>query len=300
MRILITLTTLVLAAWLPHSAAAQEARQPNWTQFDVETLRHYQALLQLDTSSPPGRETQAVEYLSSVLKKEGIAVEIYAFEPDRANLVARIKGNGRKRPLLIMGHTDVVTVDPKKWSHPPFGAVRDGGYIYGRGTIDDKDNRVASLMVMLTLKRQNVPLDRDVIFVAESGEEGGSNVGASFLTSAHLPAIDAEYCFAEGGNVRIEGGHTRPALGLRSGDRQIAWSRDSQAVYVQHGIQMPVSVERVVLATGARSVVRQLTPSGVSAIASLHVEDWVDDGRWYAYRFTSLPSTLFVVNGAMR
>lgn len=203
------LCILVLVAWPTHSAGAQEVRQPEWNKFDAETLQHYQALLRLDTSSPPGRETQAVEYLSNVLKKEGIAVEIYASEPDRANLVARIKGNGRKRPLLIMGHTDVVTVDPTKWTHPPFGAVRDGGYIYGRGTIDDKDNLVASLMVMLTLKRQNVLLDRDVIFVAESGEEGGSNVGASFLTSAHLPTIDAEYCFAEGGSVRIEGGQAR-------------------------------------------------------------------------------------------
>ena len=71
-----------------------------------------------------------------------------------------------------MGHTDVVNVDPKKWSLPPFSATRDGGYVYGRGTMDDKDNVMAALMVMLTLKRLNVPLDRDVIFLAEAGEEG--------------------------------------------------------------------------------------------------------------------------------
>ena len=88
------------------------------------------------------------------------------------NLVARLKGNGKKRPILVMGHTDVVTVDPAKWTHPPFGAVRDGGYVYGRGAVDDKDNLVAGLMMMLMLKRGNVPLDRDVILLAESGEEG--------------------------------------------------------------------------------------------------------------------------------
>ena len=97
----------------------------------------------------------------------------------------------------------------------------------------------------------------------------------------------------------IDGGPTRPVHGLRSGDRQIAWSRDSQAIYVQQGFQSPATVERVALETGARSVVRQMAPEGVSAITALYVMDWVDDGRWYAYYYTSLPSTLFVVSGAI-
>ena len=90
----------------------------------------------------PGGEAPAVDYLQAVLEQEGIPVEVFALEANRPNLVARLKGTGKKRPLLIMGHTDVVNVDPKKWTHPPFGAVRDGGYIYGRGTVDDKDNVV--------------------------------------------------------------------------------------------------------------------------------------------------------------
>ncbi|MQA29039.1 MAG: M20/M25/M40 family metallo-hydrolase [Luteitalea sp.] len=97
--------------------------------------------------------------------------------PNRVNVVARLKGNGAKRPLLLMAHTDVVTVDPRKWTFPPFSATRDGGYVYGRGAIDDKDNVVAALMTMLMLKRLNVPLDRDVIFLAEAGDEGTTRVG---------------------------------------------------------------------------------------------------------------------------
>ena len=97
----------------------------------------------------------------------------------------------------------------------------------------------------------------------------------------------------------IGGGRTRPVHGLRSGDRQIAWSPDSQAIYVQQGFQSPATVERVALETGARSVVRQIAPEGVSSITALYVMDWVDDGRWYAYYYTSLPSTLFVVSGAI-
>jgi acetylornithine deacetylase/succinyl-diaminopimelate desuccinylase-like protein len=110
-----------------------------------------------------------------------------------------------------MGHTDTVNVDPKKWTHPPFGAVRDGGYVYGRGTVDDKDNVVAALMVMLTMKRTNMPLDRDVIFLAEAGEEGTTSVGIELMVNKHFPAIDAEFCYAEGGGVRREGGQVRYA-----------------------------------------------------------------------------------------
>lgn len=88
-----------------------------------------------------------------------------ALEPNRPNVIARLKGNGSKRPLLIMAHTDVVNTDAAKWTHPPFSATREGGYVYGRGAVDDKDNVVAGLMMMLTLKRMNVPLDRDVIFL---------------------------------------------------------------------------------------------------------------------------------------
>jgi acetylornithine deacetylase/succinyl-diaminopimelate desuccinylase-like protein len=174
--------------------------------IEAETIAHFQALLRLDTSNPPGNEVLAVEYLKQVLDKEGIPNQVYASDPKRPNLVARLKGNGKKRPILVMGHTDVVTVDPKKWTHPPFGAVRDGGYVYGRGAVDDKDNLVASLMLMLMLKRSNTPLDRDVIFLAESGEEGTPQVGAQFMIDKHLDAINAEFCLAEGGGVVRTGG----------------------------------------------------------------------------------------------
>src|ERR1700752_2467005 len=170
------LVTLLLACAFTLSAQA-----PNWQSLEDETMRHFQALIQFDTSDPPGVELPAVEYLKKVLEAEGIPGQIFSRDPKRPNLVARLKANGKKRPLLIMGHTDVVNVDPKKWTFPPFGAVRNGGYVYGRGTVDDKDNLVAGLMLVLTLKRNNTALDRDVILLAESGEEGAPDVGAQFM-----------------------------------------------------------------------------------------------------------------------
>jgi len=186
--------------------SAQSVRQPDWTTFETETMAHFQALVRLDTSNPPGHEKLATDYLKQVLEREGIPSQVYALEPDRPNLVARIKGNGRKQPILLMGHTDVVTVDPTKWTHPPFSATRADGYVYGRGSLDDKPHVVAALMTLVTLKRLNVPLDRDVIFLAESGEEGTSRVGVDYMVAQHLDEFRAEYCLAEGGGVTRIGG----------------------------------------------------------------------------------------------
>jgi acetylornithine deacetylase/succinyl-diaminopimelate desuccinylase-like protein len=199
----------VLATVLAAAAVAAQPSQPDWPRIEEETLRHFQMLVRFDTSDPPGKEQPAAEYLKSVLEKEGIAVQTFALEPHRPNVVARLKGNGRKRPILIMAHTDVVNTDPAKWKHPPFSATREGGYVYGRGTVDDKDNVTAALMTLLLLKRQNVPLDRDVIFLAEAGEEGTTRVGIQLMAAQHFADIDAEFCLAEGGGVTRENGQVK-------------------------------------------------------------------------------------------
>jgi hypothetical protein len=97
----------------------------------------------------------------------------------------------------MMAHTDVVTVDPAKWTFPPFSATRNGGYIYGRGTVDDKDNVVASLMTMLLLKRMNVPLDRDVIFLAKRAKKARRASASSTWWRSTSPRSTPEYCLAE-------------------------------------------------------------------------------------------------------
>src|SRR5206468_772451 len=175
----------------------------DWKNVEEETMRHFQALVRIDTTA---KERPAAEYIKKVLDDNGIAAQLLSLEPDRPNVLARLKGNGTKRPLLIMGHTDTVSVDASKWKFPPFSATRDGGYVYGRGTIDDKDNATAALMTMLLLKRLNVPLDRDVILLNEAGEEGNSRVGIQHMVAEHFADIDAEYCLAEGGSTARERG----------------------------------------------------------------------------------------------
>ena len=207
-RILLLAVLLLTAAG---AASAQAPFQPDFSSLEAETLTHFQTLVRMDTSDPPGVEKPAAEYVRQVLEANGIPVQVFAADPNRPNVVARLKGSGRKRPLLILGHLDTVNVDPKKWQHGPFSADRDGGYIYGRGTVDDKDNLTAALMVMLLLKRGNVALDRDVIFLAESGEEGATKTGIEFVVRDHFAAIDAEFCYAEGGGVTRQDGSVRYA-----------------------------------------------------------------------------------------
>jgi len=196
--------SLLAAAIAATGLVAQApATQPDWTSVEAEALGHYQALIRHDTVAS---ERAAAEYVRQVLDKEGIPARILFTDPERPNVVARLAGNGRKRPLLLMGHTDTVPVDESKWRFPPFSATRDGGFIYGRGAIDDKDNLTAALMTLVLLKRLNVPLDRDVVLLAESGEESASNLGIGFMIREHYPEIDAEYCIAEGGDTIREGG----------------------------------------------------------------------------------------------
>ena len=193
--------TVVTFLFLFVSSSFAQVREPNWSEVEVETLEHFRALLQFDTSDPPGRELPAADYLRAVLEAAGIPVETLYNDPERPNILARLEGNGDKEPLLIMAHTDVVNVDPEKWIFPPFSATVDDGYVYGRGAVDDKDNLASALMVMLELKRLNIPLERDVIFLAESGEEGATQYGIEFMVNEHFAKIDAEFCLAEGGSV---------------------------------------------------------------------------------------------------
>ena len=171
------------AGLLLMTAAAYAAdRFPvDWTKVNAELMGHYTALLRIDTSNPPGNETTAANYVKGVLDREGIASEMFALDPARANLVARLKGNGSKRPLVVMGHLDVVGVQRDKWTVDPFAGIIKDGYIYGRGASDDKGMLAANIAVFLRLHREKVQLDRDIILLAEAGEEGTPKYGIEYM-----------------------------------------------------------------------------------------------------------------------
>jgi acetylornithine deacetylase/succinyl-diaminopimelate desuccinylase-like protein len=203
-----------LAAFLllAFPAFAQDRYPVDWSKLEPEILDRFSTLLKIDTSNPPGNETRAAKVIQAMLEREGIAVKLFASDPNRANLVARIKGNGSKRPILLMGHTDVVGVQRDRWPVDPFAAVRKGNLIYARGANDDKDHVTAGIMILLLLQRLHVKLDRDIIFLAEAGEEGSMTLGIDYMVKEHWPEISAEFAMAEGGGIMESGGKVQDVI----------------------------------------------------------------------------------------
>ncbi len=199
---------LLLAA----TAAAREPYRVDWATLEPEILEYFTAVLRINTTNPPGNETQAAKAIQAILERGGVPCQLFASDPARANLVARIKGDGSRRPLLLLGHTDVVGAQRERWSVDPFAAIRKDGVIYARGAVDDKPHVVAGMMVLLLLQRLHVKLHRDVIFLAEAGEEGTPAVGINYMIREHWPEIEAEYALAEGGSIVEENGRIHHAL----------------------------------------------------------------------------------------
>src|SRR5215831_13743044 len=125
------------------------------------TRQYLSELVRIDTSNPPGNETQLAQYLKQTVESFGISSELLGGDPKRLNFVARLKGSGKGRPLLLIAHSDVVPADKSQWTQNPFGGEIHEGYIYGRGAVDDKSLLAAELAVMVEIKRRNLQLGRD-------------------------------------------------------------------------------------------------------------------------------------------
>ncbi|MBK6661938.1 MAG: M20/M25/M40 family metallo-hydrolase [Thermoflexaceae bacterium] len=180
--------------------------------------------LRIDTSNPPGNEKPAARFLGSLLESEGIECEYIETQPEREILVARLRGDGSKRPIMLCNHTDVVPVEAQYWDMPAFeGVVRDGR-VYGRGAIDMKGCGVMQLMAFLLLHRNRVPLTRDVIFCAVPDEEAGSTWGMKWL-SEHRPDIcDVEFELSEGGGGADRfGGEDVRLFNVATNEKSICW-----------------------------------------------------------------------------
>ena len=177
------------------------------TQRAVET--HLRNLIRINTQNPPGNEKATALYFDSVFRGvPGVERHLLDEGNGRANFVARLRApRATKKPVLVMGHMDVVGADSSKWETDAFQPTERDGYLYGRGAIDDKGMLAAALVVMTELARQRDRLDRDVIFLATAAEEGGPNIGVDRMVERHRALIgDAEFALNEGGRMRVVDG----------------------------------------------------------------------------------------------
>ena len=187
-------------------AASSFAASPDFDAAHRENLTNLQRFVQIDTRNPPGNETKGALFLKSLLDREGIASEIVEKVPGRGNIIARLKGSGKKKPILLMGHIDTVGVEREKWTVDPFAGVIQGDYIYGRGVSDDKAMAATCLQVLVLLKRAGMALDRDVIYLAEAAEEAVTTAGIDFVVNEHWDKIACEFALNEGGGFRVQNG----------------------------------------------------------------------------------------------
>ncbi|MCL6450081.1 MAG: M20/M25/M40 family metallo-hydrolase [Acetobacteraceae bacterium] len=190
----------------------------------AEAREHLASLVRIDTSNPPGNEISAARYLEAALRREGIWCQVFEPAPGRGNMVARLPGEGNRRPLLLMAHLDVVPADPQGWTCPPFsGAVREGE-LWGRGALDCKHIVAGWLTILLRLKRLGARLRRDVILAATADEECGGRWGTGWLADHRPDLMAAEVALNEGGGAAyVVGG--RRVFTCDTGEKGVCWLR---------------------------------------------------------------------------
>ena len=211
--------------------------QINWKLATEETVKHLVSLVKTQTINPPGNELPAIMVIKEILEGEGFpqeAIKIVESAPNRVNLVARIKGDGSARPLLLSGHVDVVPVEREQWSHDPFGGEVIDGEVWGRGAIDMKGFLAMYLQIFIELYKRKIPLKRDVILAAIADEELGFIHGSNFLVEQHRELIEAEYGLTEAGGFTYYFGKYR-VYPIQVAEKAVVWLKMRARGRAGHG-----------------------------------------------------------------
>src|SRR4030043_202454 len=149
----------------------------DWDHLLKEAIHHLQEYLRINTVNPPGNEVEGARFFKKLLDSESIPCQVFEPSTGRGSLLATLKGNGKRRPILLLNHIDVVPVEKEHWTVDPFAGVTQDGYLYGRGALDDKSMGIIEMMALLILKREKVSLQRDILFFAAADEERGGKGG---------------------------------------------------------------------------------------------------------------------------
>jgi len=198
----------------------------DWDEATSEATDLLCRYITVNTANPPGNELLGARFLAQVLRENGIDSETYPVDAERANMSARLPGDGSKRPLVLLNHIDVVPAERQFWREDPFAGLVKDGVIWGRGALDMKSMTVMELMTLLLLRRHGLPLKRDVVFLACADEEQGGVAGIDWMDARHPELFDAEYVINEGGYGTTEMfGVQRPVFSCSVGEKGPLWLR---------------------------------------------------------------------------
>ena len=218
------------------AAAAPASAQPQ-----DEITRLLQEYVRIDTSNPPGDTRKAADFLASVFAREGIPATRYESEPGKAIIYARLKATTTPpagKAIVLLHHMDVVPADRSQWKLDPFAATIQGDELWGRGAMDMKGMGVAQLVAFLRLKREAVPLNRDVILLAEPDEEVGGAMGARWMIANHYAELDPEFVIDEGGfGSRDVFAAGKLVYGISVAEKKIVWLKVRAEGIAGHGSQ---------------------------------------------------------------
>ncbi|MBM3188729.1 MAG: M20/M25/M40 family metallo-hydrolase [Chloroflexi bacterium] len=203
---------------------------------EAQALDVLRDLVRIDTTNPPGNETACALYLRDLLAPHGIETELLESAPNRGNLIARLRGAGEGRPLLLMGHLDVVAANPAEWRYPPFAAEVHDGFVWGRGTTDMKQMLAVCAVVMMALSRLERPLKRDVLFVATADEEQGGRKGMGWLVGERPELFDVACALNEGGGnaMQVNGRVFYTCQSATKGVCRTVWTAESKGGHGAH------------------------------------------------------------------
>ncbi len=274
------LTALTALAALLLAALSARCAEPAALSEPAAWLQQY---LRLDTTSPPGNEARAVSFLSGILRREGVPARVLTSPAGRPNLYARLSSPGSKgRAVLLLHHMDVVPAGPG-WSVEPFAGRLRGGYLWGRGALDDKSLGVAHLAALIDLRRRRIPLARDVIFLAAADEENGGAQGTGWLLAAHPELFrGVEVVLGEGGRSQMGAKGKLLWWGIEVAQKRPLWLELSASGRGGHGSGLnPDSANHQLIQGLARLLAAparwRVTPPGRAycrAIAPLHNPHW--------------------------
>jgi acetylornithine deacetylase/succinyl-diaminopimelate desuccinylase-like protein len=208
MRLIKPLSHLVLfaAAILTASFPANAQKLSPSQQL---TLDIYKELVEINTVTPTGDTAKAAEAMAARLRAAGFTgsdIQVFHPAPRKGNLVARLRGSGARKPILLMAHLDVVEARREDWSFDPFKLIEKDGYYYARGSGDDKFMAAAFVANMIRYKQEGYKPDRDLILLLETDEEIGdmNAVGIQWMIKNHRDLIDAEFALNEGGRIGLK------------------------------------------------------------------------------------------------
>jgi acetylornithine deacetylase/succinyl-diaminopimelate desuccinylase-like protein len=233
------LQRLALALPLVATAPLQSQTRPvNWDALSTEATNILSEYLRINTTNPPGNELAGARFLKAILEREGLEAQILdtvELGPGRANLYARLKGNGSKKAIALVHHIDVVTAAPEYWAVEPFAGVVKDGYIWGRGALDMKGQGVVHLMAMLALKRSGIALNRDIVYIGNADEELNSTGGLTFVARHPDLLRDVEYLVTEGGENRLDANGSVVYFGVGVAEKRTFWQNLTVKGTPSHG-----------------------------------------------------------------